>query len=357
MSASDDATTRECRQLFVDFAQTSDAPLYTELATGIADDAELAAMLLAAPPQQRLPVLLFAAVHWLLLGDPVQPLARFYPTLTPVGEVPASGAFAAFRAFCLDRVDELGALLASRRTQTNEIGRTALFVPALGQLADECGTLAHLDVGASAGLNLLIGNYDFEYSPGGAVRAGSTVTITCATRGDVPVPASHPPIGRAIGVDTDPIDVADPDQARWLEACVWPDQVERFERLQAAIEIALRVGVDVRRGDATTAAIGLVTEAAAAGHPVVTTSWVLNYFSAAARQQFVAALEEAAESIDLSWLYAENPALCPEVPGMPPAQSGSKQPTAVGAVRWRRGRRATTHLADAHPHGRWLHWV
>ena len=37
---------------------------------------------------------------------------------------------------------------------------------------------------------------------------------------------------------------------RWLEACVWPDQVERFERLGAAIEIANRVGVDVRRGDA-----------------------------------------------------------------------------------------------------------
>ena len=57
------------------------------------------------------------------------------------------------------------------------------------------------------------------------------MTITCATRGDVPVPAAHPPIVAAIGVDTDPIDVGDPLQARWLEACVWPDQVERFERL------------------------------------------------------------------------------------------------------------------------------
>jgi hypothetical protein len=357
MSRGDDGTERGCRQLFADFAQTSDAPLYTELATGIADDRELAALLLAAPPQQRLPVLLFAAVHWLLLGDPAQPLGRFYPTLTPVGDVPESGAFAAFRAFCLDHVDELSDLLATRRTQTNEIGRTALFVPALGRLADECGTLAHVDVGASAGLNLLIDRYDFEFSPGGAVTAGSTVTIACDTRGDVPVPASHPPIARAIGVDTNPIDVADPDQARWLEACVWPDQVERFERLQAAIGIAIRVGVDVRRGEATTAAIGLVAEAAASGHPVVTTSWVLNYFAAAARQRFIAALEEAAETIDFSWLYAENPALCPEVPGMPPAGSGSKQPTAVGVVRWRRGRREAIHLADAHPHGRWLHWL
>ena len=33
-------------------------------------------------------------------------------------------------------------------------------------------------------------------------------------------------------------------------------------------------------------AAGLLTEAAASGPPVVTTSWVLNYFSAVARAQF-----------------------------------------------------------------------
>ncbi len=66
----------------------------------------------------------------------------------------------------------------------------------------------------------------------------------------MPVPPAHPPIAASIGLDTDPIDVSDPLQARWLEACVWPDQVERFERLGVAIEIANRVGVDVRRGDA-----------------------------------------------------------------------------------------------------------
>ena len=145
---------------------------------------------------------------------------------------------------------QLAELLSTRRTQTNEIGRSALFVPSLGELAAECGPLAHVDVGASAGLNLLIPHYDFVYDPGGAVMTGSTVRITCSTRGDVPVPSTHPPIAAAIGLDTDPIDVSDPLQARWLEACVWPDQVERFERLGAAIEIANRVGVDVRPGDA-----------------------------------------------------------------------------------------------------------
>ena len=33
-------------------------------------------------------------------------------------------------------------------------------------------------------------------------------------------------------------DITDDDEARWLEACVWPDQTDRFERLKATIEMA-----------------------------------------------------------------------------------------------------------------------
>jgi hypothetical protein len=348
-----------CQQLFADFAQTSDAPLYADLAAGIAEDPQLAGLLLAAPPSQRLPVLLFASVHWLLLAEPDAPLARFYPNL-PVPPEPAGGrkigAIDAFRQFCAARGRALTELLSTRRTQTNEIGRCALFVPSFADIAERRGPLAHVDVGASAGLNLLIPRYDFVYDPGGAITTGSSVTITCSTRGDVPVPETHPPIVAAIGLDADPVDVGDPLQARWLEACVWPDQVERFERLGAAIEIANREGVDIRRGDAVETVAALVAEAAGSGHPVVTTSWVLNYFSAEARCQFVGALDRAAKSVDLSWVYVESPALCPGLPGMPAARQGPKQPTAVVVVHWRDGRRDARHVADAHPHGRWLHW-
>ena len=67
-------------------------------------------------------------------------------------------------------------------------------------------------------------------------------------------------------------------------------------------------------------------------------------------------LDRLAANQSLSWIFAESPALCPELPGMPPAQKGYRQPTAVGLVRWRGGRRDTRYLADAHPHGRWLRW-
>jgi hypothetical protein len=357
VSSGEATTVAACQQLFADFSvQTTDAPLYSELAAGIADDPKLAELVLAAPVQQRLPVLLFASVHWLLLADPAAPLAHYYPNLARGAALPPDEALGEFRAFCLERASHLVELLASRRTQTNEVGRTALFVPTLARLGARLGDLAHVDVGASAGLNLLIDRYDYRYEPGGSLLCGSTVTITCGTRGNVPVPDAHPPIAVAIGIDANPLDVGDPEQARWLEACVWPDHVDRFRRLVGAIEIASECDVDLRAGDATTSIAGTVAEAAESGHPVVTTSWVMNYFTSAGRFEFLTELERAAATVDISWLYAESPALCPDLPGMPPPRRGTKQPTAVVLVRWRGGHLDAHHLADAHPHGRWLHW-
>jgi len=170
------------------------------------------------------------------------------------------------------------------------------------------------------------------------------------------VPASRPPIVAATGIDPSPIDVADPEQARWLEACIWPDQVERFDRLTAAIEIARNVGVDLVRGDAVSDARAFAGRLAEHGHPVVTTSWVMNYLSPAERRGFVTELDRMGSEADLSLVYAEVPALCPELPGIPPP-SEPDQPTALVIVRWRGGRRDAVHVANAHPHGAWMHWL
>ena len=64
------------------------------------------------------------------------------------------------------------------------------------------------------------------------------MVLEVTTRGAVPVPDAMPAIGGRLGIDRTPIDVTDPIEARWLEACVWPDQADRFHRLRAAIELA-----------------------------------------------------------------------------------------------------------------------
>lgn len=353
-----DGDVATCQRMFADFGRqlVKSAPLYARLAEGVSRDERLSGLLLVAPPTQRQPVLLFACVHWLLLNEPDDPLARWYPNLV-AGTTRREGAVDAFASFCGERDEQLRGLLATRSTQTNEIGRSAVFLPGFHLLDTEVGQLARIDVGASAGLNLLGPECHYDYRPGGSIGpASSAVRISCSTRGHVPLPAQHPRFGISVGLDARPVDVRDADQARWLEACVWPDEVERFRRLHEAIEMARAIGVDVRAGDAIAGITSLLDEVSASGHPVVTTSWVMNYVSADERSRFVATLDGAGRQRDLSWVYAEHPGLCPELPGTPPAQDSRRVPTAVVIVRWRRGTRTAEHVGQCHPHGRWLHW-
>jgi hypothetical protein len=344
-----------CARMFADFASTtaSRAPLYARMAAGVAEDAELASLLLHAPPAQRQPVLLFACVHALLLGGDGEELARYYPNLT---SRPDTGdPLPAFRRVCEQHEASLAAMLASRHTQTNEVGRGALLLPAFGLLAAEVGRLAHLDVGTSAGLNLLIDRYRYRYEPGGTVGPSSSpIELECGTRGAIPVPSSIPTIAARLGIDPRPVDVTDDVEARWLEACVWPDQLDRFARLRAAIEMARSAAITVRAGDAVTDTATLAESFAASGHPVVTNTWVLNYLSAEERKAYVEALDELGSRLDLSWVYLESPYLVPEVPG--PRVDTAVDRTVLVLVRWRGGQRTVDHLADTHPHGYWMHW-
>ena len=339
---------------FRSFAATSAsrAPLYRTLATAIADDAQLCSLLQVASDEQAIPVLLFAAVHHELLRTREPSLACFYPNLQ---REPAEGdAFAAFRDFALLNADSIRATIATRHTQTNEIGRCALFVPALAALNTEVGPLSLVDVGASAGLNLMLDRFRYTYEPGGSVGPASTVHLPCSTRGPVPVPGTLPSIAAAVGIDAFPIDLDDDDALRWLEACVWPDQIDRFERLVAAIDLARTVRPVVRHGDAVDDLAATVVEAAAAGHPTVTNSWVLNYLAPASRQRYVAALDELGSRFDLSWVLAESPA---QTVGLPiPTTEPAEELTVLSVVRWRGGRRTVQRLATCHPHGYWMHW-
>lgn len=344
----------ELQQRFRDFSATTAAraPLYSRLSAGIAKDTELAALLQAAPPEQQIPVLLFAAVHFLLLDGRGAALAAHYPNLAAA---PLDGdPVPALRTFAREHGDELRDLIAARSTQTNEVGRCAQFLPALGLLTEEVGPLAHLDIGCSAGLNLLWPHYGYEYLPGGTVGGPSPVQLSCATRGAPPVPLEMPTVARSLGIDLKPIAIDDDDAVRWLEACVWPDQADRFQRLVAAVALARERPPEVRGGDAIADAGEAVRELSRSGHPVITTSWVLSYLTTEQRVAFVDALDEAGRSCDLSWIIAESPA---QTPGLPvPTTDPAEQLTVVALATWRRGRRTVTRLASSHPHGFWLHW-
>ena len=165
------------------------SPLYERLALGVADDEGLLALAAQARPEQPAPNVLFASVHLLLLSGVRDDLAAFYPSITD----PASARgdpFPHFRRFCHEHADAIAEVLRERRVQTNVVERCGLLLPAFGIIARRSGgkPLALVEVGASAGLNLLWDRYSFDY--GGGV-GGAAQHRRYASRQSCAEPRSH----------------------------------------------------------------------------------------------------------------------------------------------------------------------
>src|SRR5262249_28428251 len=60
----------------------------------------------------------------------------------------------------------------------------------------------------------------------------------CLASTDTPLPEALPFIVWRAGLDLNPIDASDREQAAWLETLVWPEQTDRLARLRRALQIA-----------------------------------------------------------------------------------------------------------------------
>jgi Uncharacterized protein conserved in bacteria (DUF2332) len=190
---------------------------YEALAESVAGDSALVSFIASLPPPKRQPNLLFAAARY-LLGAP--------PAIGPLRELASQS-----RA-------ELTQVIMTRRTQTNEPARCAVLLPALAQLPQP---LALIEAGASAGLNLLLDRYSYDYS--GYRLAGldpDAPVLRCDPRGPVPLPARIPAISWRAGLDLNPLDVTREDDVRWLSCLVWPGEGDRAQRYLAGQRAARR---------------------------------------------------------------------------------------------------------------------
>ena len=318
-----------------------DSPLYAQVCELIADSPELLAV--ANTATEKTPNILLAAIHDELLRDPDHALAAYYPTVG--GSEPGPGLAEALTAFCRERAECLAPLLATRRTQTNETARCAALLPAFAAVADE-RPLALIEIGASAGLNLLWDRYAYDYGRSTAGAPASPLTIACELVGPHVPPLDPPPVSWRVGLDLSPLDASDPGDARWLRACLWPDQPARHERLEAALAIARAHPVEVRRGDALSELPGLIAEAPEDALVCVFHTAVLAYFE---REQIdaLATLLEAVER-DVAWIGGEASGILvdgrhPE--GTPPYFALTAGPPGALVQRGRMGH-----------HGGWLEW-
>lgn len=276
---------------FLKFARTEAAghsPLYEQWALHVAQSPESLAFLQHLPWAKQQPNLFFAA-------------------LRHVVGTPASNA--EFDAALHRHSATIRSLILDRSTQTNEPGRCAVLMPALASID---GKIALIEVGASAGLCLLMDSYGYDWGVHSLIPAPSRSdypVFPCEVTGTPPLPSKYPEIVWRAGLDLRPVNVERDADREWLEVLVWPEDERRLARLQSAVRICRREPPRVVRGDLLKDLAAVIEQAPAEATVVVYHSAVLNYVEPQAqRDRFASALLAS----NCVWISNESPLVFPQ---------------------------------------------
>lgn len=132
--------------------------------------------------------------------------------------------------------DFLVRFVQERVVQTNEVQRAWALLPAFLALADE-RPLEVLELGPSAGLNLVWDRYRYRYSTGEWGDGPLLLSGEDRVPPSAQLLAKRVDVVRRRGIDLRPVDVTTAEGARLLESFVWADQTARVERLRTAISV------------------------------------------------------------------------------------------------------------------------
>lgn len=335
-------------EFFAAEAKRTGSELYAQLASVLGRDAELRSLAALAKPGQPHANLLFAAVHFLLLRGACHPLRDFYPDLNG-GLAKDGDAFAAFRDFVLTHREQIAELVATRVTNTNEVGRSAILHGGFRALASIAGAPLNLiEIGPSAGLNLIWDSYGVRYTKDGqtlaALAPDAPLVMDCALKGEhLPPFGPLPRVHKRLGLELHPVDLSDAGDRDWLRALIWPDQVRRLERLEQAILLFRKENPEIRAGDALENLADALREMPEGETMCVYHTIALYQFSRSMRMALDDILTVAGLRRPVWRLSFEA------------KNRNGYYP--IELIRYFDGTVQTTVLGHAHPHGAWLEWA
>jgi hypothetical protein len=262
----------------------------------------------------------------------------------------APGAFESWERFS-EALDEhsqrLAALVAERPIQTNEAQRSWVLLPCFLELGRRTGaeTLDLIELGPSAGLNLVWDRYRYEYEAGSWGPREAPLELRGEERSPIPRELLElaPAVRSRIGVDVHPVDVVTDEGARLLKSFVWADQIDRLRRLDRAIEALRADPPELVQGDFVELLPGLLSQLRSAELTVVFQTGTLGYLTPEQRGRLRASLEEAGEAARLAFV-------------------STGAPRERGATHWGVSLQLwpgaeSKLVAEADFHGAWLDWL
>lgn len=288
-----------------------------------------------SPRGQSVPLRLAGALHALRLqGNGT--LAAVYPPHI----VDDATLWDAVNAVLVDEADHINEWLDSA-PQTNEVRRSATLIAAGHVVADRLGLpIRTSELGASGGLNLHWDRYAMTAQGQHFGSADPVLTLTPEWTGPLP-PLRRPTVEARAGVDLNPLDPTNPEDALRLQAYLWPDQPERMALTKSAIEAA---ETSVTQGDAIDWLKDQLTHNPGQTHMIYSTvAW--QYFPDDKKAEGTAMIAHAGEmataETPLAWFSMEN--------------DGGERGAALTLRLWPGDQ--TLHLGRADFHGRWVDWA
>jgi hypothetical protein len=287
-----------------------------------------------------LPLRLAGALHFLARSARSSALRAVYPPNVATDDElwrAIAGALGEHAAFIGSHLDS--------PPQTNETMRSAALLPGLLTIAARTGRPLELyEIGASAGLNLVLDRYRYRLGDASWGVAESPVEIAPRWQGSLAAIDTPLRIAARQGVDLNPIDLRDAAARERLLSYVWADQADRLQRLEAATALWLRDPPRIERGDAAEwLERSTLTQARAGVARVLFHSITWHYLPAATRDRITRLLDElgarASVEAPLAWLRFELATDAAEL-------RLSQWPGARDQL-----------LATGHPHGTAVRWL
>jgi hypothetical protein len=324
------------------------SPIYAELLERAAGDvasgglfADVVADYRGQPMLDALPLRLLGRAHALVLDGAAPELARFYPSAG--GSDERDGAWRALVELVDAERDVFRDAASHWRVQTNEVRRSAVLLPGFLRVAARTRLPLRLrEIGASSGLNQYFDRHRYELGPHRFGDPASALVLSADWEGPPPDLAAPLRVADRRGCDVAPIDLRDPAEQVKLQAFVWPEQLDRLERLRAAIAVAV---ADPPRIDPTPAGDWIEHHARpeSGAATVVFHSVVWWYIPEAERDRITRTMEaagaRATADAPLAWLRME----------------GVRVEEAELRLRlWPSGEDVL--LAAVHWHGAWVRW-